>query len=359
MGFTTAIAAVADGNGEYEISEVEIDDPAPGELQVSLRASGLCHTDVNLLGSGLRAVMGHEGAGVVTKVGQGVTSVHTGDPVMLNWARSCGVCHACRAGFTSLCTAQVPVHEGAYRHRGKSVSASFDLGTMSTIALVHEKAAVPITVEIPWTSACLFGCCVMTGFGSAVNVAKIQPGASVVVIGAGAVGICAIQGAKIAGAKIIVAIDTNPAKLDAAHAFGATHSIRVERDDPNLTEAAAKADVLTSGGADVAFESTSVPALCTAPLLFVRNGGTAVQISGTEERVLIDAAAFLWDKIYIAPLYGRCNPRRDFPRLQHLYAEGQLKVDELVTRVYPLARLDLAIDDLLAGRNVKSVLVME
>src|SRR5581483_7361429 len=186
MGFTTAIAAVAEG-GEYRIAEVEVDGPAPGELQVALRASGLCHTDIDMLDARAPLIMGHEGAGVVTEVGEGVTSVRPGDRVMLNWARSCRDCRACRAGFTNLCQAQVPVHDGAYRQGGEQLTASFGLGTMSTLALVHERAAVPLTVEMPWTSACLFGCCVMTGFGSVVNVADIQPGASVVVVGAGAV----------------------------------------------------------------------------------------------------------------------------------------------------------------------------
>lgn len=359
MTATTAMAALSDGIGGYTIDEVEIGDPAPGEIQVAIKASGLCHTDVKLLDASRRVIMGHEGAGVVVSVGNGVTSARPGDSVILNWARSCGSCTACRAGLTNVCQAQVPVHAAAYRHRGDVVGASFGLGTMSALALVHERAVVPITVEIPWTSACVFGCCVMTGFGSAVNVADVQPGSSVVVIGAGAVGICTIQGARIAGASTIIAVDVNPAKLEAARGFGATHTIEVEEGDQDLTQAATRAAELTGGGADAAFEATSVPALCTAPLLFVRNGGTAVQISGTEGRVTIDAEAFCWDKTYVTPLYGRCDPRRDFPRLQRLYATGELEIDEMITGTYPLERLPEAIDDLLAGRNVKSVLVMD
>jgi S-(hydroxymethyl)glutathione dehydrogenase/alcohol dehydrogenase len=354
---TTATAAIADGKGGFSIDEVEIDAPAAGEVQVAIRASGLCHTDVNMLADEGPLIMGHEGAGVVTAVGAGVTSTRPGDRVMLNWARSCGDCRACRAGLTNRCEAQVPVHDGGCRYRGVSIDASFGLGTMSTVALVHERAVTPITVDMPWTSACLFGCCVMTGFGSATTVAGVEPDSSVVVIGAGAVGLCAIQGARIAGARLILAVDLNPAKLEASKAFGATHTLLVDAADRGLGRAAERAAALTDGGADVALEATSVPELCTAPLLFVRDGGTAVQLSGVEQEVTIDASAFLWDKTYITSLYGRCDPRRDFARLQRLYADGSLDVDGLVSAIYPLEDLDRAIGDLMSGQNIKSVLL--
>jgi S-(hydroxymethyl)glutathione dehydrogenase / alcohol dehydrogenase len=354
---STAIAAVSDGAGGFSIREVEIDEPGPGEVQVEIRASGLCHTDVSMLTDGRTVIIGHEGAGVVAAIGAGVTRVVPGDRVMLNWARSCHRCWACKKGLTNLCRSQVPVHEGAHRTDDGWIGASFGLGTMASLALVHERAVTPIEVEIPWTSACLFGCCVMTGFGSVVNVARIEPGSSAVVIGAGAVGLCAIQGARIAGARTIVAVDINESKLDAARAFGATHTVLVDAGDTELLRAADEASALTDGGADYAFEATAIPELCTAPLRFIRNGGLAVQVSGTEERVTIDASAFFWDKRYLTSLYGRCDPDRDFPHLQRLYAEGTLDVDRLVTRTYPLRELGTAIDDLLLGKNTKSVIV--
>jgi S-(hydroxymethyl)glutathione dehydrogenase/alcohol dehydrogenase len=193
-----------------------------------------------------------------------------------------------------------------------------------------------------------------------VNVAKVQPGESVTVLGAGAVGLCVIQGARIARAGMIIAVDVNPAKLDFARALGATHTVLADRNDDGLIGASRDVKKLTGGrGSDYAFECTSVPALGAAPLAMVRNGGTAVQISGIEERVTIDMELFEWDKIYINPLYGKCVPERDFPTLLEHYAAGQLKLDEMVTGVYTLDDLPRAFDDMLVGKNAKAVLSME
>jgi S-(hydroxymethyl)glutathione dehydrogenase/alcohol dehydrogenase len=205
------------------------------------------------------------------------------------------------------------------------------------------------------------GCCVMTGYGSVVNVAKVEPGSAVAVLGAGAVGICAIQAARIAGADTIVAVDVNPAKLQYAKSFGATHAVLADPADEGLIAAAAAVRRLTPGGrgADYAFECTSVPALGAAPLAMVRNGGTAVQISGIEQKVPIDMELFEWDKTYICPLYGKCVPERDFPKLLRHYQRKELRLDEMVTGVYPLEELPKAFDDMLAGKNAKAVLVMD
>jgi len=347
--------------GGFAIEEVEVDDPDRGEVQVAIRASGLCHTDVSMLGDVGRVILGHEGAGVVSAIGAGVTSVQVGDPVILNWARSCRECEMCVAGLTNLCRRQIPVHEGAFRPKstGEPIGAFFGLGTMSTLTLVHERAVTPLRVEMPWPSACLLGCCVMTGFGSVINVAKPEPGASVAVIGTGAVGLCAVQGARYAGAAKIIAVDVNDTKLEAATSFGATHTILVQPGDDDLRYAAALVVEMTAGGVDLAFESTAVPRLLTAPLLFIRDGGTAIQISGSEEQITIDGSAFFWDKQYLTSLYGRCDPQRDFALLQRLYADGQLEIDALVSRTYPLVELRQAIDDLLDGKNVKAVLLPE
>jgi S-(hydroxymethyl)glutathione dehydrogenase/alcohol dehydrogenase len=168
-----------------------------------------------------------------------------------------------------------------------------------------------------------------------------------------------IQGARIAGAGLIVAVDVVPARLEMARAFGATHVLLAERSDVGLRDAAAKVRAMTGRGADHAFECTSVPALCAAPLAFVRNGGTAVQVSGTEQPVTVDMELFEWDKVYLNPLYGKCRPKEDFPRLLRWYRDGALRLGEMVTRTYPLADAATAFEDMLAGRNAKGVLVME
>jgi S-(hydroxymethyl)glutathione dehydrogenase / alcohol dehydrogenase len=355
-----ARAAVTDGKGNYTIDEIEIGEPGPNEILVEIKASGVCHTDLKILRTQPEVVMGHEGAGVVAEVGAGVTHVKPGDRVMLNWAMPCGNCFACRNGLRNVCENQPQVPAGRLKRAGRPIGQSFGLGTMATATVVPKEAVVRVDVDIPFTSACTLGCCVMTGYGSVVNVAKVEAGSSVVVLGAGAVGICTIQAARIAGAGMILAVDINPKKLDFATTFGATHTILADRDDEGLLGVARKVKSVTGDrGADYAFECTSVPALGAAPLAMVRNGGTAVQISGIEEKVTIDMELFEWDKIYINPLYGKCVPERDFPKLLKHYAKGELKLDEMVTGVYTLDDLPRAFEDMLAGKNAKAVLAME
>lgn len=355
-----AHAALADGKGGYFLGDVEIGDPGPGEVMIQIKASGVCHTDYKILHRQPLEIMGHEGAGVVLKAGAGVANVAEGDRVLLNWAMPCGDCYNCRNGLQNVCENRPRVPSERFRHREQAIGTSFRLGTMSTVTVVPRQAVIKMDVEIPFTSACTLGCCVMTGYGSVHNVAKVAAGQSVAVIGTGAVGICVIQGARIARANLIIGVDVNPLKLEMARKFGATDTVLADRNDEGLIEAAKKVKALTGGrGADFAFECTSVPALGAAPLAMARNGGTAVQISGIEEKVKIDMELFEWDKVYINPLYGKCAPERDFPLLLKLYAAKQLLLDEMVTGVYKLDELPKAFEDMHRGVNAKAVLVME
>jgi S-(hydroxymethyl)glutathione dehydrogenase/alcohol dehydrogenase len=355
-----AHAAIAHGDGRFSIEQIELDDPGPGEVLVQIKASGVCHTDHKMLPHPPRRIMGHEGAGVVLKPGRGVKRVAEGDRVMLNWAMPCGECRACRNGLRNVCENQPRVPSERFRFKGEPITTAFGLGTMSTATVVPEAAVIRIEQDIPWKSACIFGCCVMTGYGSVVNVAKVSPASSVAVLGAGAVGICVIQAARIAGARLIVAVDVNPKKLDFARQFGATHGVLADRADDGLLAASAAVKRLNGDyGVDYAFECTSVPALAAAPLAFVRNGGTAVAVSGCEQKITADFELFEWDKIYINPLYGKCDPQRDFPILIRHYASGELRLDEMITGIYRLEELARAFDDMLAGRNAKAVLVIE
>lgn len=355
-----ARAALADGKGGYFIDEIDVGEPGPNEVLVSIKASGVCHTDYKILHRQPLCIMGHEGAGVVLAVGHGVRKVAAGDRVLLNWAMPCSECFYCCHDLQNVCESKPTVPHERFHYKGKAMGTSFGLGTMSTATIVPAQAVVKIDVEIPFTSACTLGCCVMTGFGSVHNVAKVQPGQSVAVIGTGAVGLCTIQGARIAGAAMIVGVDVNPAKLEMARRFGATHAVLAERSDEGLLLAAQKVKALAGGrGADFAFECTSIPALGASPLAMVRHGGTAVQISGIEEKVKIDMELFEWDKIYINPLYGKCVPDRDFPKLLQLYNEKKLMLDEMVTGIYKLDDLPRAFDDMHKGVNAKAVLTME
>ncbi|HXX94356.1 MAG TPA: Zn-dependent alcohol dehydrogenase [Planctomycetota bacterium] len=354
-----AQAVITDGKGRFRVESILVGPPQAGEVRVDLKASGVCHTDHKFLFRRKLQILGHEGAGVVRDVGRGVRRVKPGDRVLLNWAIPCGRCFQCQRGAENICERPPEVPAARFRWKGRPVPTAFRLGTMSTTTVVPEAACVPIGVPIPDPSACILGCGVMTGYGSVMNVAQVKRGESVAVIGTGGVGLSVIQGARIARAKTIVGIDLNPARLRMARRFGATHTIRARRTDAGLLRAAGRARALCEGrGADYAFECTSVPALCAAPLAFVRHGGTAVQLSGTEEPVTVNFELFEWDKVYINPLYGRCRPAVDMPKLLDLYAKGKLLLDEMVTRTYPIGRVHEAFDDMLSGRNAKGVLVM-
>lgn len=364
------IAAIADGHGQFVIDQVEVASPLPGEVLVEMKAAGLCHTDHASLNWKRPLVMGHEGAGIVKEVGAGVTQVRVGERVVLNWAIPCGHCFQCERGHAVLCEESRPAYvmersaghahpEGTLWQR-RPVDRSFNLGTLCGLALVRAAAVTPLPVAMPFTSACIIGCGVMTGFGSAVNVAQIEKGSTVAVMGCGGVGLNVIQGARLRGAETIIAIDVHPSSLERAGRFGATHTIRWQPDDHEWNGVAAEVRKLSGGrGADYAFEATSVPRLACVPLLLVRNGGAAFQLSGINDPVSVPMPWFMWNKTYTTPLYGDCVPARDFPRLFQHYAAGELLLDELVTRTYRLEELPGAFDDMLAGRLAKGVIALD
>lgn len=355
-----AQAAIADGRGNFVIDTIEVAEPQENEVLVEIKAAGVCHTDYDSLTWGRPLIMGHEGAGVVKAVGPQVTHVQLGDRVILNWAVPCGSCYQCRNGRQSICENRRGVPPKRTLYKGQGIWRSFNIGTMSSLTLVSKEAVSPLPAEIPFTVAAIVGCGVMTGYGSVVNVARVGAGSSVAVIGCGGVGLNVIQGAKISGALKVIGIDVNPLRLEMARQFGATDTILASRDDKLLQEAAREVRALTDGrGADYAFECAAVPELSGAPLVMIRNAGMAVEVSGFEQEVIIDMNLFKWDKIYINPLYGGCQPERDFPRIFALYQRGDLLLDELITRSYPLEALEQAFADMHAGKNAKGVLTFD
>ncbi len=362
-----AKAAIANGTGSFSIETIDVHPPQRDELLVEIKAAGLCHTDFDSLSWGKQLIMGHEGAGIVRAVGPGVIRFQPGDAVILNWAIPCGQCFQCMEGNQHICEVNSPVTAGnkvsgghatlsSTTLNGLPVERSFSLGTLSDYTLVREAAAVKIERDMPFASAAIISCGVMTGYGSVVNAAKVKPGRSVVVLGTGGVGLNVIQGARIAGAGMIIAIDVNQNRLDMAQRYGATHLLLADRADDGLLQASEKVRAMTNGrGADYAFECTAIPALGAAPLAMIRNAGVACQVSGIEQTIPIDMNLFEWDKIYINPLYGQCRPAIDMPILLNLYHKGDLILDDLVTRTYALPDLQTAFDDMLAGRNAKGV----
>lgn len=364
--------AIAKGDGTFSIETVTIANPKEDEVVVKIKAAGLCHTDYDSLTWGKPIVIGHEGAGIVTHIGSNITEFKVGDKVILNWATPCMKCFQCQEGNQHICENNSPVTAGGngytpgHAHlegtkwNDKPIERSFNIGTISEYTLVKESACVKFESKIPMESASIISCGVMTGYGSVVNSAKLIAGSSAVVLGTGGVGLNVIQGAKVSGASKIIAIDINEKRLEMAKQFGATHIILADKKDVGLLKAAEKVKNLTDGrGADYAFECTAVPALGAAPLAMIRNAGTAVQVSGIEEEITIDMNLFEWDKIYINPLYGKCRPQIDFPKLLDLYDKGDLMLDEMITKTYPIEALQQAFDDMLAGKNAKGVIVFD
>lgn len=365
--------AVGKGDGSFEITTTTVASPKADEVLVRIKAAGLCHTDHDSLYWGKHIVLGHEGAGVIEAVGAEVNVLNKGDEVILNWATPCGSCFQCNEGNQHICEINSPVTAGGngytpgHAHlegtkwNDTPIERSFNLGTLSELVLVKQQACVKIekgSVTMP--AASIIGCGVMTGYGSVIHASKFKAGSSAVVLGTGGVGLNVIQGAKVADASMIIAVDINENRLTLAKKFGATHTILAAKNDKGLLNAAAEVKALTNGrGADYAFECTAIPELGAAPLAMVRNAGTAVQVSGIEQEVSIDMALFEWDKTYINPLYGQCQPQRDFPEIVRLYKEQKMMLDELVTKTYPLEDLKAAFDDMLQGKNAKGVIVFD
>lgn len=366
-------AAVATGDGKFIIDTITIDEPKSDEVLVKMKAAGLCHTDYDSLNWGKPIVMGHEGAGVVEKVGNGNLEFETGDQVILNWATPCMHCFQCQEGNQHICDNNSPVVAGGNGHtpghatlestkwRGRAIERSFNLGSLSEYVLVKASALVKVDeASSNFSAAAIVSCGVMTGYGSVVNAAKLDAGSTAVILGCGGVGLNVINACKISGANRIIAIDINPTKLEMAKTFGATDVILAQKEDVGLLNAASQVkNLLGNKMADYAFECTAIPALGAAPLAMVRNAGTAIQVSGIEEEITIDMRLFEWDKIYINPLYGKCRPQIDFPKIMGLYKKGDLLLDEMITKEYELHQLDEAFNDMLSGKNAKGVIVFK
>lgn len=362
-------AGVLWGLGEkWSVEEVELDEPGPGEVQVELAASGLCHSDEHLVTGDIPipfpVVGGHEGAGVVTRVGPGVTAVAEGDHVVLSFLPSCGQCRWCASGHSNLCDLGGsiilgPQLDGTYRFhaRGEDVGQMCLLGTFSRHTVVPAASCVVIDDDIPLHVAALVGCGVTTGWGSAVHTAGVRPGDTVVVLGAGGIGMNAVQGAKLAGAERIVAVDPVAFKRDQALLFGATHVAA------DVDEAWALVSEATRGVmAEKAIVTTDVAEgayIAQALSLVQKTGVVVVTAIGHPDATSVDMSLFeltLYEKQVKGALFGSSNARADIPKLLRLYRAGLLKLDELVTRTYPLEQLNEGYADMRSGINIRGMI---
>jgi S-(hydroxymethyl)glutathione dehydrogenase/alcohol dehydrogenase len=346
---------------KLNVEDVDLATPGPREVRVRLMASGVCHSDWHILkgewGTQLfPLILGHEGAGVVEAVGEDVTNSKVGDHVILSWRTNCGLCEMCQKGFPALCDRQPVVRQRPVLHgTDRTLAGAAGLGTFATEALVHEHAVVPIDPSIPFAQAALVGCGVATGVGAVINTAKVWPGATVAVWGCGGVGLNCIQGAVVAGASQIIAVDMLDNKLALGKQFGATDTVNAGRED--VVE---RIRELTGGqGVHFAFEAIGlVEAPFVQSVLSTRKRGVTCWVGHAplNTPVTIDARALMQEKTIIASMYGSSRPQVDFPRLLKLYQNGQLKLDELVTRRFKLEEADEAFAVLGRGEVARSVL---
>jgi S-(hydroxymethyl)glutathione dehydrogenase/alcohol dehydrogenase len=289
-----------------------------------------------------------------------VDQFRKGNKVVLNWAIPCYRCYQCSRGHTNICENKMQVPLERMQHKDVPIIRSFNLATMSRYTVVHKNALTLIDVDIPFSSAAILGCGVMTGVGSALSAAKVEDGSIVVVLGCGGVGLSVIQGARICSAAKIIAIDINKNRLQLAQKMGATDLILADKTDSSFNKV--KKEVLglsNNRGADYAFEATAQAEHGSVPLLLIRNGGVAIGCSGIEQTIPFNMELFEWDKNYINPLYGQCNPANDFPGLLRLYQEGALLLDEMVTQTYSQNELKQAFEDMHSGKNAKGVIVFD
>ncbi|MGW3506802.1 Zn-dependent alcohol dehydrogenase [Streptomyces sp. NPDC000994] len=344
-----------------EITGIELPEPGPGRVRVRLAAAGVCHSDLSLTNGTLRvpvpAVLGHEGAGTVVAVGEGVNQVAPGDAVVLNWAPSCGNCHACSLGEVWLCAnamnGAADVHartaDGTELHPGLNVAA------FAEETVVAASCVLPLPDGVPVADAALLGCAVLTGYGAVHHAAKVRPGETVAVFGVGGVGLATLQAARIAGAERIVAVDVSPEKEELARRAGATDFLPATGDTPREIRA-----LTGKQGVDAAVECVGRAVTIRAAWESTRRGGrtTVVGIGGKDEQVTFNALElFHWGRTLTGCVYGNSDPARDLPVLAEHVRAGRLDLTTLVTDRISLDDIPAAFENMLAGKGGRALVV--
>jgi len=349
------------------VETVTVESPKRGEVMVKIGACGVCHSDYSATNGTIPLppplVLGHEAAGTIVELGEGVTDLAVGDTIIVSWIPMCGKCRYCVMGKPQLCDqsakATVTLPDGTHRFKdkdGKPLNHMAGTGVMAEYATLHRDNVIKIDPSIGMDKAAIVGCAVMTGAGAALNTVKIEAGATCVVFGAGGVGLNTIQGCAISGALRIIAVDMSDKKLEFARQFGATDTINPNTDG----DAVGKIMALTGGGADYAFECVGLGATITQAYNCIHKGGTAVVVGVSKPGETVTLNAFLipfQEKVLVGSMYGSARPSIDFPRLLDLYKKGSLKLDELVTATYTIDQAQQAFDDLVAGVNARGVIV--
>lgn len=370
-------AVLTEAPGKYQVMDLELEDPWYDEVEVEMFASGVCHSDDHFQTNDVPLdkypmIGGHEGAGIVTKAHKNRKGIEEGDHVVFSYIPSCGFCRWCATGLSNLCDLGAGLLSGArasdrnsFRARtldGEEVGQINGIGTFSTHTVVPVDSAIKIPDDIPFKSACLVGCGVGTGWGSAVNMAEVKPGHTVIIMGVGGIGINAVQGAKHAGAGNIIAADPVEFKRQKALELGATHAYAT------IEEATELAHQFTNGqGADSAIITIGVtePHHVGAAFAATRKGATTVVTGlgnnwGTDPGVPISLSDLvLYQKRLQGAIFGGSTPNWDIPRQLEMYKNGQLKLDELVTATYKLEDINQAFEDMHDGKNIRGVISYE
>jgi S-(hydroxymethyl)glutathione dehydrogenase/alcohol dehydrogenase len=357
-------AVLHQANQPLTVENLDVRDPAHGEVLVRTATTGVCHSDLHFVDGSwpikYPAVLGHEASGIVEKIGDGVTYVKPGDHVILSFSPFCGRCDRCTTGQPHLCqepSGRVPAPEAGPRITwdGREVTQMASLGSFGEMMVVPEGGLVRVEDDVPLDQAALVGCGVMTGVGAVINTAKVPEGSTVAVVGCGGVGLNVIQGAVLANAGRIIAVDLLPNKLEMAKQFGATDVVNGSETDP-----VAAVREMTQDRLDYAFEAIGNTKAARQCFDMVRRGGTAVIVGmmpfGSE--ISVPGPAFLAEKKMIGSFYGSTRQRVDMPRLINFYKQGKLKLDELVTKRFELGQVNEAFQAMKNGEVARSIIPM-
>ena len=354
--------------GPFVVQDVEVLPPQKGEVRVKLKAAGLCHSDWHFVDGNLSrpfpVVLGHEGAGVIEELGEGVTTLCKGQRVTLNWAPACHHCYYCLRGDTGMCETCWSWHNGTmfdgstrFRVDGKVAHQFSVLSTFTEQTIAPVESCVPLDDDIPYDVAALVGCCVTTGVGAALNTVDIRPGDGVAVYGCGGVGLNCVQGAKLSNAFPIIAVDSDPAKEVIAKQFGATHFVQADDD------ALEKVKELTgSRGAEYVFEAVGPPEVQEAAYQATRRGGALVVVGVAPKGTTTSFPGLdlhVNQRRILGSFFGSTDPSLEFPRLHGLYRNGKLLVEELISKRYSLDQINEGYADMLKGGHKRGVLVFD
>jgi S-(hydroxymethyl)glutathione dehydrogenase/alcohol dehydrogenase len=357
-------AVVVDGINNFSVQDVSLDPPAIGEVEVTMKATGVCRSDLSVITGTipmeLPSVIGHEGAGVVSAVGAGVEHLQVGDHVVLSFIPQCGECFFCEHDQANLCA--IKNQSGGFMLDGtarvkrgdEGLRVMTQLGCMAERCIAPAISCIKIDREIPLSSAALIGCGVMTGVGAVINTARVEAGATVAVFGCGGIGLSIIQGARIAGAGQVIAVDTLDNKLEMARGFGATHAVKTEQAQEFILE------LTEQRGADYCFEAVGIGALMQAAELATRPGGTCtvVGVGSLEDQFVLNPLTLpIQGKRILGSMYGGCRPDRDFPRLLDYYRAGKLDLEGMITNTYTIDQAPQAFADLRNGINARGVIL--